>query len=368
MCKQAFLDNLLAEKLIYLLEIFMPNIPPISAFNKASNPNVRVLDDGYSVSNLHTVLAVARNNNFGVIAVNQRCPYIIDSTLEAAWQEKSPVIMECAESEADYCNMPPERLSDLIHDGISAMKKKYGYSVPVVIHMDHVQKDLTIIDRAAKAGFSSVEVDLSRLPLDENIAKSSEVVAKMHPLGVSVEVEEGEIGFAEALKDIEHVENYYTKVADARKLVEATRPDALAIFVGNGHGNYLVEPKIGFDRIKEVNEAIKEFGVPIVLHGGSGLKPAVFNKCIDAGAAKFNYATSVSDILFKHFPKELTDEMEAIGKEKNKPLRKVLKYVEDKVAKLDKSIVDAAKKEMTEHMRYMMREAFRSNGKAALYK
>ena len=345
----------------------MNNIPPIALFSKDSNRNVRVLENGYTVSNLRTVLSVARKNNFGVVAVNQRSPYIIDSTLEAAWQEHSPVIMECAESEADYCNMPPERMSDLIHDGISAMISKYGYSVPVVIHMDHVQKDLGLIDRAAKAGFSSAEVDLSRLSLIENIAKSSEVVARMHPLGVSVEVEEGEIGFAEALKDVDNVEKYYTKVEDAYKLVEATRPDALAIFVGNGHGNYLVEPKIGFERIREISEAIKEFNVPIVLHGGSGLMPAVFNKCIDAGAAKFNYATSVSDILFRHFPKELIAEMEAIGKEKGKPLRKVLKYVEDKVAKLDSSVVNAAKAEMTEHLRFMMREAFWSNGRASLY-
>jgi fructose-bisphosphate aldolase, class II len=351
----------------FIHHIYMSAISPIAPFSKENNKYVRVLENGYRISNLHRVLGLARKNNFGVIAVNQRHPFIINSTLEAAWQEKSPVIMECAESETDYCNMPPERMSDLIHDGISNMIKKFGYSVPVVIHMDHVQKNLDLIDRAAAAGFSSVEVDLSRLPLDENIAKSAEVVKKMHVLGVSVEVEEGEIGFADALKDIEHVEKYYTKVEDAHKLVEATRPDALAVFVGNGHGNYLVEPKIGFERIREISDRISEYGVPVVLHGGSGLQPHVFNKCVDAGAAKFNYATSVSDILFRHFPKDLIDEMEAIGKEKNKPLRKVLKYVEDRIAKLDPAIIAAAEAEMTHHIRHMMKEAFRSGGRAALY-
>ena len=319
------------------------------------------------MSNLKTVLSVAKKNNFGVIAVNQRSPHIIDATLEAAWQAKSPVIMECAESEVDYCNMPPERMSDLIHDGISSKIKKYGYSVPVVIHQDHVQKNLELIDRAVKAGFSSVEVDLSRLSLEENIAKSAEVVKKMHPLGISVEVEEGEIGFAEALKDVEHVEKYYTRVADALKLVEQTRPDALAVFVGNGHGNYVVEPKIGFDRIREISEAVEKYGAPVVMHGGSGLQPDVFNKCVKAGAAKFNYATSVSDIFFKHFPPELVAEMEAIGKEKNKPLRKVLKYVEDKVDKIPAGVLETAKNEMTHHIMFMMEKAFGSNGKAALY-
>jgi fructose-bisphosphate aldolase class II len=337
------------------------------SFSKDNNKYVRVLENGYTLSNLKTVLGPARKHRFGVIAVNQRHPFIINATLEAAWQEKSPVIMECAESESDYCNMPPERMSDLIHDGISAMIAKYGYTVPVVVHMDHVQKNLDLIDRAAKAGFSSVEVDLSRLPLDENIEKSAGIVSAMHPLGISVEVEEGEIGFAESLKDIEHVERYFTKVEDALKLVEATRPDALAVFVGNGHGNYIVEPKIGFDRIMEISESIKHFGVPVVMHGGSGLQPPVFNKCIDAGAAKFNYATSVSDIMFRHFPESLIEEMNVVGKEKNKPLRKVLKHFEDRILALDASIIAAAEAEMTHHIRYMMREAFRSNGQAALY-
>src|SRR5438105_3747031 len=121
----------------------MSDIPALAPFSKENNPYVRVLEGGYVFSNLHQVLPVARENHFGVIAVNQRSPYIIQATCEAAWQERSPVIMECAESEAGYCNMQPERMSDLICDAVSAMIKKYGYKVPVVVHQDHVQKDLS---------------------------------------------------------------------------------------------------------------------------------------------------------------------------------------------------------------------------------
>lgn len=358
------LVNLLANSFIYY--DFM-NIPPIVPFSKDNNPYLRVLDGGYTLCNLCTVLRMAKKNKFGVVAVNQRSPYIVKATLEAAWQEHSPVIMECAESEAEYCNMSPERMSDLIHNGIAEMIKKYGYSVPVVMHQDHVQKDLSLLDRSVKAGFSSCEVDLSRLPMEENIKGSLEIVRKMHPLGISVEVEEGEIGFADALKDMENVEKYYTKVEDALKLVEATRPDALAVFVGNGHGNYLEAPKIGYDRIREISEAIALYGVPVVLHGGSGLPPAEFNKAVAAGAAKFNYATSVSDILFKHFPNDLIVEMERIGKETGRPLRKVLKFVEPKIDALSPEILNAAMQEMTDHIKFMIREAFYSNGKAGLY-
>jgi ketose-bisphosphate aldolase len=345
----------------------MTNIPALVPFEKGNNPYLRVLSGGYVLSNLQTVLSVAYKNQFGVVAVNQRSPYIIKATLEAAWQERSPVILECAESETEYCNMAPDRMSDLAHDAIEEMIKKYGYSVPVVLHQDHVQKDLTLIDRAAQAGFSSCEVDLSRLPLDENITRSAEIVTKMHPLGISVEVEEGEIGFAESLKDPEHEQQYFTKVEDAVKLVEATRPDALAIFVGNGHGNYVSAPKIGYDRIREVVHAVAAYNVCVVLHGGSGLPASEFNKAVAAGAAKFNYATSVSDILFKHFTPEVKAAMEKVAKEMNRPLRKVLKFVEPQIDAMDKAILQMAMNEMTEHIRMMMREAFYSNGKANLY-
>lgn len=343
-------------------------VPALAPLNKETNPYLRVLKGGYHISNLQTVLSVARANKFGVVAINQRSPYIIKATLEAAWQEKSPVIMECAESEMGYCNMPPERMSDLIHAGIEEMISKYGYTVPVVVHQDHVQKDLSLIDRSIKSGFSSFEADLSKLSMDENIKGCLEVVKKAHPVGMSVEVEEGEIGFADALKDMQHVEKYYTKVEDALKLVDATRPEAVAVFVGNGHGNYLEDPKIGYDRIREIVDAVAPYGVYVVLHGGSGLQPAVFNKVVAAGAAKFNYATSVSDLFFKHFPTDLLSEMEAFGKEKNLPLRKTLKYFEERVDKLGATILDAAIAEMTDHLKMMMRDAFYSNGKAGLYK
>lgn len=345
----------------------MSDVSVLVDFTQANNPNVRVLQGGYTLSNLKTLLGKAREGGFGVVAVNQRSKYIVEATLEAAWLEKSPLICEIAESESKYCNMAPDRLSDLVHKGIEERIQKYGYSVPVCLHMDHVQKDLTIIDRAIEAGFSSVEADLSRFPLDENIEKSLEVVKKLHPLGISVELEDGEIGAAEALADPDldaNIESYYTKAEDAKKLVEACQPEALAIFVGNGHGKYLKEPRIGFERIKEVAEATQ---IPVVLHGGSGLKPEVFNKAIEAGAAKFNYATTVSDIFFANLPEELVAEMDAKAKEKETSRRKVLDLFEEKIDAVNPERLEKGKKEMTEHLQMMMREAFRSSGKAEVY-
>lgn len=338
-------------------------IPVIAEFSKKNNPNVRELEGGYVLSNLKTLLTKARAEGYGVVAINQRSKYVVEATLEAAWQAKSPIICEVAESEAKYCNMAPARLSDFVHEGIGKMYKKYGYYVPVCLHMDHVQKDLTIIDRAVEAGFSSVEADLSKLPLAENAAKCAEIVTKLHPFGVSVEVEEGEIGAASALVDPNidaNIESYYTKAEDARKLCELTMPDAIAIFVGNGHGQYLKEPKIGFDRIREVAGLVNLMGVNVVLHGGSGLSPEVFNRAIDCGVAKINYATTISDILFKALPESFIAEMDVKAVELKTDRRKVLYLFEEKMDALDPVVLKKAVEAMVEHIMIMMEKGFRS--------
>ena len=335
----------------------MTLIPEIKAYSRENNPYVKMFENGYTLKNFKEL-------------INARHKSIVEATLEAAWQEKSPVIVEIAESEQSYCAMEPERLGEIMEELIAKMLNKYNYSVPVALHMDHVQKDISLIDRAVKSGFSSVEADFSKFPLNENIEKSKEVVQKLHPLGVSVELEEGEIGSTSALVDPDidsNIENYYTKVEDAKELAAQCRPDALAIFVGNGHGKYLKEPKIGIERIREIAQAVQEYDCPIVLHGGSYLSNDVFNAAIDAGVAKINYATAVSDIMFDNLPADLIKEMEEKGKELNKPLRKVLYLFLDKLEQLDDSVWQKTINAMVSHIRDVMKNGFRSSGMAGKY-
>jgi len=326
------------------------------------------LPEGYKLSNLKELLSVADEHRFGIMAANMRSRFLVNAALEAAWQEKSPIILEIAESETYYCNMRPERLGSFVGTTIARMIEKYGYSVPVCVHHDHIQKDVDdCIDKAIEAGFSSVEVDLSKLPLEENIERCKPVVEKAHAEGISVEVEDGEIGNADALADpdVENtIANYYSKPEDCKKLIEETGADAIAFFVGNGHGNYLKKPIIGYDRIKEICDAVRPLGAFGVMHGGSGLLPEDFNRCVEAGARKFNYATSISDIWFKFFPEDLLARMDAAGEEQGKPRRKVLDQFEDEWDKVDFTEAEAA---MTEHIAMMMRDAFGSNGKSDLY-
>lgn len=342
---------------------------PIADFSRDNNPNAHVMMGGFVLSNLKRLLSVADREKFGVVACNIRSRFVLNGVLEAAWLEKSPVILEVAESEVGYCNMPPKRLAELAYDGIEKMIKKYGYTVPVCIHHDHIQKDVDgCVARAIEAGFSSVEVDLSKLPVEENAKKCKEVVERIHPLGISLEVEDGEIGTAAALADpaVENkIAEYYSKVEDCKKLCELVMPDALAFFVGNGHGQYLKAPIIGYDRIREICDAVRPMGVFGVMHGGSGLLPENFNKCIESGARKFNYATSLSDIWFESFPKALVEKMQKTGDEQGKPLRKVLDQFEGEWDKLDFS---EAEKKITGHLSMMMKKGFLSSGKALLYK
>ncbi len=340
----------------------------IAEFSKENNPHVREMKGGYVLSNLKTLLSVADKEGFGIPACNIRSRFILNAVLEAAWQEKSPVILEIAESEAKYCNMGPARLAQLTYETVDRMIEKYNYTVPVCLHHDHIQKDVDgCVNAAMEAGFSSMEVDLSKLPPAENAAKCKQVAERIHPLGISLEVEDGEIGNADALADPnveENIANYYSKVEDCVKICEEVKPEALAFFVGNGHGKYLKEPIIGYDRIKEICDAVRPMGVYGVMHGGSGLSPADFNKCIESGARKFNYATSISDIWFEYFPQELLERMDERAAEVGRPRRKVLDQFEDEWDKLD---FTEAQKAMTDHVAMMMRDAFLCSGKALSY-
>lgn len=340
----------------------------LAPFDIGNNPNVRILEGGYKLKNLNELLSVADEHKFGIPACNGRSKWIVEAVLDAAWELHSPIIVEIAESETKYCPMPPAMLSDIVHEGIEKRIKKHGYSVPVCLHHDHIQKDVDgCVQRSIDAGFSSLEVDLSKHSMEENIKKCVEVKEKIYPLGMSLEVEEGEIGAAEALSDPnleKNIEDYYTKVEDAVKLAEGVKPDALAFFVGNGHGVYLKEPHIGYDRIKEICDRIRPMGVYGVLHGGSGIAPGMFKRSVDAGARKFNYATALQNIWFKHFPQDLLEAMQAKTEEENKPFRKVLYLFQDEVAKLDHS---EAIHELKTHLKMIIPEAFMCDGKAELY-
>jgi len=167
---------------------------------------------------------------------------------------------------------------------VRGLMQDLDITIPVVLHLDHGTYEGCF--KAIDAGFTSVMYDGSRLPLDKNIANTKEVVNYAKDKNISVEAEIGAIGVAKENLDNEDI---YTKVEDAVKMKE-TGIDFLAPALGSVHGIYKGEPKLDFTRMEEIKEAT---GLPLVLHGGSGIPDDMIRHAIDCGVAKLNVNTDL---------------------------------------------------------------------------
>lgn len=164
-----------------------------------------------------------------------------------------------------------------------------GSPVPVALHLDHC-KDLDVIEQCIAAGWTSVMIDASSKPFEENLAATRKVVEMAGAAGVSVEAELGEIG---GVEDDKVVADENAHLADPDKAVAFCKGLNLAVFapaIGTAHGVYKGEPKLAFDRLEEI---ARRTGLPIALHGGTGLADDVFRKCISLGCAKVNISTQI---------------------------------------------------------------------------
>lgn len=161
--------------------------------------------------------------------------------------------------------------------------------VDVCLHLDHA-KDFDEIKAAIDAGFSSVMFDGSALPFKENIAKTKMVVAYAHAHGASVEGELGTIGGTEEGICVSEDDNKYTRPQDAAIFVKETNVDALAIAIGTNHGQYQSKTEVNIPLLKKIHAAVD---IPLVLHGGTGVKEEDYQELIDNGIRKFNVGTEL---------------------------------------------------------------------------
>lgn len=203
--------------------------------------------------------------------------------LAAAEEQNAPVIIGTAEVLLPYG--PLEELSWLLLPMARRAK------VPVVVHLDHGLHYETC-RRALELGFTSVMYDCSTDPYEENVRKVREMVELAHSYGATVEAELGHVGDNPA-EDSAPVspEACYTSPEEARDFVEKTGVDALAVAVGTAHGAYRFPPKLDFDHISRIAQAVH---VPLVLHGGSGLSDDDFREAIRRGIAKVNIFTDIN--------------------------------------------------------------------------
>lgn len=220
---------------------------------------------------------------------------MVMGAVRAAEELKTPIILQIAEKRLK--NSPLPLMAPMM---VSAAKNA---NVEIAVHLDH---GLTIgcVSEALSYGFTSVMMDCSLLPFAENIRRTKEVVALAEKTGAAVEAELGVVGGNEG-DDSEH-KILCTDPESARIFSEETGIDALAVAIGNAHGNYPVLPELRFDILDEIRKVTE---IPLVLHGGTGISDDMFRKAISLGIRKINIATASFDAL-ANASKAYTDQVD----------------------------------------------------------
>lgn len=247
------------------------------------------------LTTLKKVLAKAYKGGYAVPAMNMNDLEIAQAVVSAAVAMRSPVIVQTSEGAIEYGGM--EELGAIAH----ALAKKAN--VPVVFHLDH-GKDPKTVERAIKSGlYTSVMIDASSLPYEQNIRLTRKIVAMAHPRGISVEAELGAIAGIEDFVSVEARDAHLTNPAQAKKFVAETGCDALAVAIGTAHGAYKFKGETVLDiaRLRKIKAIVK---MPLVLHGASGVNAEwvarLHAKCEAVGdCARLEGAHGVSDTVLK---------------------------------------------------------------------
>jgi ketose-bisphosphate aldolase len=269
-----------------------------------------------------TLVRQAHRDRYCVVQVNTNGGTydITRAIIEAAEEEKSPVILGAYEANLKYRGFE-----------YAAMQMRFfaqHATVPVAVHLDH-GSSIDACRRAIEAGFTSVMIDGSHLPIDQNIALAREAVRLAKPHGVSVEAEVGELQKLNPDGSMSEVKNL-SNAEDVARMSRETGIDMLAVGIGNAHGFYKDAPNIRFDLLEKLAAAS---AVPLVLHGSTGLADDVVRKCVSMGMAKANLGT-----LIRTRCVEFTAEVIAEGKHQNHPWRVGL-AVKDRLKPLIKQML-----------------------------
>ncbi|WP_028560257.1 class II fructose-1,6-bisphosphate aldolase [Paenibacillus pinihumi] len=228
---------------------------------------------------MNEFLPKAKANKFAVGQFNMNNLEFAQAIVDAAIEENAPIIYGVSEGALKYMGI------EYTVAIAEAAAKKSG--LPIALHLDH-GSSFEIAMKCIRAGFSSVMFDGSHYSLEDNIRLTKEVVRAARAMGVSVEGELGTIGGVEDDISVDEEHASLAKPEEAIRFYEETGVDCLAIAVGTAHGMYKGEPKIHYDIIQKVVDAIP---VPVVLHGGSGVPDEAIRLSIQAGVGKINVNT-----------------------------------------------------------------------------
>ena len=231
--------------------------------------------------NMAPLLKDARSGGYAVGSFSVANMEMVLGVLKAVEETKSPAIIQIAEVRLNYS--PLELIGPLM---VAAAKNS---PMPVAVHFDH-GKTAEKIKHALDIGFTSVMFDGSHLPFEENSRITAEIKKTAAAYGADCE---GEIGCVGGSEDgSEDIAINCTSPAQALEFYKKTGVDALAVAIGNAHGNYKQAPKLRFDILEQTAGLVP---VPLVLHGGTGILPDDFRRCIKLGINKINIATATFD-------------------------------------------------------------------------
>lgn len=238
------------------------------------------------------MLLKAKKEKYAVPAFNIHNLETLQTVVETAMEMRSPVIIAGTPSTIENYAGP-----DYIKAIAEVASNKYN--IPIAIHLDHFE-DINTIKKNIDLGFKSCMIDASKYDFERNIEIVQEIVDYAHKYDVVVEAELGKLGGREDDLIIDDKDAVYTNPDDAAEFVRRTNVDSLAIAIGTAHGLYKGEPKLDFERLKEIRDKVD---VPLVLHGASDVPDESVKKAISLGICKVNIATDLK-IPFSNAIKE----------------------------------------------------------------
>ena len=246
--------------------------------------------------NMKDLLTVAQKNHFAVPAFNIGSDQLLKAVMKTVKELKSPVILE----------MSPDEFNFVGYAQIQAMLYEAAHTdVPVCIHLDHGDSYETVV-RAIQAGMTSVMIDASKLPYEENVAITKKVVEIAHIANVSVESELGTIGTTGNSIEGGTEGVIYTVPEEAKQFIEDTGIDTFACAIGTAHGIYPkdMKPKLRIDILKDITNQVS---VPLVLHGGSSNKDEEIAEAVKNGICKINISSDIKVAFYEQARKTLNE-------------------------------------------------------------
>ncbi len=232
---------------------------------------------------VNELLKNAETGGYAVGAFNCNNMEIVQAIIAAAEAENAPVILQASQGAIKYAGI----------DYIVALARlaAAGTHVPVALHLDHGTSFGQVV-QCVRAGFSSVMIDGSKLPLEENIELTRRVMDVARAVGVSVEAELGKIGGTEDDIVVSEREAFFTDPGEAALFVRETGVDSLAVAIGTAHGQYKGIPELDLPRLEKIKSIVN---IPIVLHGSSGVPDDAIRDAIRLGVRKVNIDTNIRE-------------------------------------------------------------------------